>query len=97
MNSTDPTTDVHDPYKVNSLVLAPDTSPVEGHVEWNPLRSIWNGSMLIAALVLVGRPALEKRRAAAQQRYAAQARVASDFREFTRTARREQVGKRLLV
>lgn len=41
-----------DPYKVNSLIFTPETSPVAGSVHWDPLRSIWNGSMLLAALVL---------------------------------------------
>jgi stearoyl-CoA desaturase (delta-9 desaturase) len=40
----------YDPYKVNSLVIGPDTSPVSGLVRWDPVRSIWNGAMLIAAL-----------------------------------------------
>lgn len=43
---------IHDPYKVNSLILDAHTSPVSGQVRWDPLRSIWNGSMLLAALVL---------------------------------------------
>ena len=41
-----------DPYRVNSLRLSPDTSPVAGSVRWDPVRSIWNGSMLLAALIL---------------------------------------------
>ena len=41
-----------DPYKVNSLVLGPGVSPVDGRVEWAPVRSMWNGSMLIGALIL---------------------------------------------
>lgn len=41
-----------DPYKVNSVVLDADTSPVHGVVRWDPVRSMWNGSMLLAALVL---------------------------------------------
>lgn len=41
-----------DPYKVNSLRIGPQTSPVSGQVRWDPLRSIWNGSMLLAALLL---------------------------------------------
>jgi fatty-acid desaturase len=41
-----------DPYKVNSLILRPETNAVAGIVRWDPIRSIWNGSILIAALVL---------------------------------------------
>ena len=41
-----------DPYKVNSLVIGPDTDAVAGVVRWDPARSIWNGAMLTAALVL---------------------------------------------
>jgi stearoyl-CoA desaturase (delta-9 desaturase) len=41
-----------DPYKVNSLVIGPNTDPVAGVVRWDPVRSIWNGAILIAALVL---------------------------------------------
>jgi sn-1 stearoyl-lipid 9-desaturase len=41
-----------DPYKVNSLVLSPSTDPVAGTVKWDPLRSIWNGTILLLAIVL---------------------------------------------
>ena len=44
--------DVADPYKVNSLTNLDTASPVEGEVVWDPVRSIWNGTMLIGALVL---------------------------------------------
>ncbi|MEP7245446.1 MAG: acyl-CoA desaturase [Gammaproteobacteria bacterium] len=40
------------PYKVNSLVLGPDTDPLRGRVSWDPARSLWNGGMLLSALVL---------------------------------------------
>lgn len=40
-----------DPYKVNSLVLGPGVNPVHGAVRWDPVRSLWNGGMLLAALV----------------------------------------------
>ena len=40
-----------DPYKVNSLTGLDTASPVEGHIVWDPVRSIWNGGMLLAALV----------------------------------------------
>jgi stearoyl-CoA desaturase (delta-9 desaturase) len=41
-----------DPYKVNSLVIQPKTNPIEGQVKWDPVRSMWNGSMLAGALIL---------------------------------------------
>jgi len=41
-----------DAFKVNSLTSLDTASPVEGEVLWDPARSIWNGSMLIGALVL---------------------------------------------
>ena len=40
-----------DPYKVNSLVLDCDTDPVAGVVKWDPLRSLWNGTILIVAII----------------------------------------------
>ena len=42
----------HGPYKVNSLVLGADVSPLEGDVKWDPARSLWNAGMLLASLVL---------------------------------------------
>jgi fatty-acid desaturase len=41
-----------DPYKVNSLVLGPHTDPVAGTVRWDPLRSVWNGTIFLAAVIL---------------------------------------------
>ena len=41
-----------DAFKVNSLTGLDRASAVEGHVVWDPPRSIWNASMLIGALVL---------------------------------------------
>ncbi|MEM7224375.1 MAG: acyl-CoA desaturase [Pseudomonadota bacterium] len=41
-----------DPYKVNSLILTPQVNAIDGTVRWAPLRSLWNGVMLLAALVL---------------------------------------------
>jgi sn-1 stearoyl-lipid 9-desaturase len=41
-----------DPYKVNSLEIRPYTDAVAGTVRWDPVRSLWNGAMLSAALVL---------------------------------------------
>jgi len=42
-----------DPYKVNSLVLGPEVNPIDGSVHWDPVRSLWNGGMLLASLALV--------------------------------------------
>jgi sn-1 stearoyl-lipid 9-desaturase len=39
-------------YKVNSLIISPDDDPSQGVVRWDPARSLWNGSMLVASLVL---------------------------------------------
>jgi sn-1 stearoyl-lipid 9-desaturase len=39
-------------YKVNSLIIGADDNPSQGVVRWDPARSIWNGSMLIASLAL---------------------------------------------
>jgi sn-1 stearoyl-lipid 9-desaturase len=38
--------------RVNTLVEVPGCSPVEGRVRWDPVHSIWNGSMLIGTLGL---------------------------------------------
>lgn len=40
------------PYKVNSLLLDTRVDPLQGEVTWDPARSLWNGGMLLAALVL---------------------------------------------
>ncbi len=40
------------PYKVNSLILGEHVDQHQGRVRWDPARSFWNGSMLLAALVL---------------------------------------------
>jgi len=40
------------PYKVNSLRINPAADPMKGSVVWDPARSIWNGGMLAAAVVL---------------------------------------------
>lgn len=40
------------PYRVASLQLTENTDPVSGTVAWDPARSLWNGGMLLAALVL---------------------------------------------
>ncbi len=38
-------------YKVNSLRIDPSANPMIGQVTWDPWRSLWNGSMLVCALV----------------------------------------------
>ena len=42
----------HDFYKVNSLTNLDTASPVEGTVVWDAPRSLWNGAMLLGAVVL---------------------------------------------
>jgi len=42
----------HDFYKVNSLTNLDKASPVEGTVVWDAPRSLWNGAMLLGAIVL---------------------------------------------
>ena len=39
-------------YKVNSLTGLDNASAVEGRVEWDTPRSLWNGAMLVGAVVL---------------------------------------------
>src|SRR4051794_13424095 len=39
-------------YKGNSLSIGVNADPTEGTVPWDPARSIWNGGMLLAALIL---------------------------------------------
>jgi stearoyl-CoA desaturase (delta-9 desaturase) len=52
MKNPIPSQDVKDPFKVNSVIIDPSTDPVSGMVRWDPVRSIWNGSILILALGL---------------------------------------------
>lgn len=40
------------PYKVNSLTFYPGVDPLDGRVTWDPARSLWNGGMLAASVVL---------------------------------------------
>jgi sn-1 stearoyl-lipid 9-desaturase len=40
------------PFKVNSLHIDPSADQMTGTVVWDPARSLWNATMLIAALVL---------------------------------------------
>ncbi len=42
------------PYKVHSLILSPGADPVAGSVSWDGARSLWNGGMMLAALVFCG-------------------------------------------
>jgi sn-1 stearoyl-lipid 9-desaturase len=42
----------HDFYKVNSLTNLDTASPVEGTIVWDAPRSLWNGAMLLGAVVL---------------------------------------------
>lgn len=39
-------------YKVNSLIIHAQADPLSGEVTWDPWRSLWNGGMLLTALVL---------------------------------------------
>jgi stearoyl-CoA desaturase (delta-9 desaturase) len=41
-----------DPFKVNSLIVRPETNAVVGVVRWDPTRSLWNGTMLVLAIAL---------------------------------------------
>ena len=41
-----------DPFRVASLTLTSEVDPVAGTVSWDPARSLWNGGMLAASLVL---------------------------------------------
>ena len=40
------------PFKVNSLRIDPLADPMAGRVTWDGSRSLWNGGMLLASLVL---------------------------------------------
>jgi sn-1 stearoyl-lipid 9-desaturase len=40
------------PFRVHSLTITPATDPCEGSVAWDPARSLWNGGMLFASLLL---------------------------------------------
>ena len=41
-----------DPYKINGLVFDDNCNPINGRVRWDATRSLFNGFMLIFALVL---------------------------------------------
>jgi fatty-acid desaturase len=40
-----------DPYAVHSVVETELTSPVEGRVKWDPVHSLWNGTMLGSVII----------------------------------------------
>jgi sn-1 stearoyl-lipid 9-desaturase len=40
------------PYRVSSLSITADSDAMHGEVRWDPARSLWNGGMLLASLVL---------------------------------------------
>lgn len=40
------------PYKVSSLAIGPDCDQLKGVVTWDTARSLWNGGMLLASLIL---------------------------------------------
>ncbi len=40
------------PFKVNSLRIEPHADPMKGRVIWDGSRSLWNGGMLLASVVL---------------------------------------------
>ncbi len=41
-----------DPYAVHSLHPNHDADAVDGKVRWNPVNSLWNGGMMVCALIL---------------------------------------------
>jgi stearoyl-CoA desaturase (delta-9 desaturase) len=41
-----------DPCRVNTLVEIPGCSPIAGTVRWDPVHSLWNGSMLAMSIAL---------------------------------------------
>ncbi len=41
-----------DPYAVHSLVAGPEADAFDGRLSWDPLHSLWNGGMSLAALIL---------------------------------------------
>ena len=40
------------PFKVSSLAITDQVDPMAGTVTWDPARSLWNGGMMLASLVL---------------------------------------------
>jgi len=40
------------PFKVHSLTISPDTDPLTGTAHWDAARSLWNGGMMAAAIIL---------------------------------------------
>jgi sn-1 stearoyl-lipid 9-desaturase len=43
---------IDDPYRINGLIFDETSNPSLGVVKWDALRSVWNGGMLLAALIL---------------------------------------------
>ena len=50
--ATTTATPVSDPYRINGLVFDRDCNPAVGQVRWNTARSLWNGTMFLAAIIL---------------------------------------------
>lgn len=40
------------PFRVHSLTIIPGVDQIAGGVSWDPMRSLWNGAMMLTALVL---------------------------------------------
>lgn len=40
------------PFRVHSLILSSDIDPCAGTVSWDPIRSLWNGGMMLAGAIL---------------------------------------------
>ncbi len=49
---TNPSKSKADPFRVNALILSPEADPLTAEVCWDPVRSLWNGGMMLAALGL---------------------------------------------
>jgi len=41
-----------DPYRVHSLVVDAKSQPIDGRIVWEPKHSLWNGTILLSAVVL---------------------------------------------
>jgi sn-1 stearoyl-lipid 9-desaturase len=44
--------DHDDPFAVHSILETPEANAVEGRVRWNPVYSIWNGTMMLTTLIV---------------------------------------------
>ena len=49
--ATTTATPVSDPYRINGLVFDRDCNPAVGQVRWDTGRSLWNGTMFLAAII----------------------------------------------